>query len=433
MSRHRLMTIAIGAGAALGVAYSLSPATLISLAIVVAVSVWAAKDLTSGERRVFVSMIAVAIAARLLLVAGLFLSSDGRMPFETFFGDELLFKNKSLWIRNVGLGLSMSPADEIYAYEEVGMSSYLFALAIVQALLGKMPYGIHVINSACYLAGALVLFRFVRPAFGGVAALAGLAVMLFTPSLFMWSISALKEPSYVLAAAIELACAVQMARSPSLRNKLFWLLGVTAGVVALESLRRGGSMVALAGIVGGLSLGYALPRPKVLLAAVVLLPAIAIGLLRVPPIQERALNAVRSWAIYHAGHVGSPGYSYRILDGRYYIDSRRIYGMPGDEAVAYVLRSYVSYVTEPVPWRIESRTTLAYVPEQMFWCVVAGAGAVRNCRRRASRCDVHDAAGRARVRRGDGGRDDQRQHRHLDSTSRPGDAIPRLARGFWLV
>ena len=151
---------------------------------------------------------------------------------------------------------------------------------------------------------------------------------------------------------------------------MFWLLGVIAGVVALESLRRGGSMVALAGIAGGLFLGYALPRPKVLLAAVVLLPAIAIGLLRVPPIQERALNAVRSWAIYHAGHVGSPGYSYRILDGRYYIDSRRIFGMPGDEAVAYVLRSYVSYVTEPVPWRIESRTTLAYVPEQMFWYVL---------------------------------------------------------------
>ena len=111
----------------LGIAYSLSPATVISLPIVVAISVWAAKDLTPGERRVFVSMIAVAIVARLLLIAALFLSSDGRMPFETFFGDELFFKNRSLWIRNVGLGLPMSPADVIYAYEEVGMSSYLFA------------------------------------------------------------------------------------------------------------------------------------------------------------------------------------------------------------------------------------------------------------------------------------------------------------------
>jgi hypothetical protein len=370
MSRQRLFTIAIAAGVAIGVIYSLSPATVISLAIVAAMSSWAAKDLTSGERRVFVSMIAVAVVARLLLVAALFMSSDGRIPVETFFGDELFFKSKSLWIRNIGLDLPMSPADVIYAYEDVGISSYLYGLALVQALIGNVPYGIHVINSACYLAGALLLFRFVRPVFGGVAALAGLAVMLFTPSLFIWSISALKEPSYTLAAAIELVCALQMARSPTIRGRLFWLLGVIAGAVALESLRRGGGMVALAGVAGGLFLGYAISRPKVLLAAVVLLPAIAIGALRMPPVQERALNAVRSWAIYHAGHVGSPGYSYRILEGRYYVDYGRVRDMPGDEAIEYMVRSYVSYVTEPVPWRIESRAMLAYLPEQMFWYVL---------------------------------------------------------------
>jgi hypothetical protein len=37
----------------------------------------------------------------------------------------------------------------------------------------------------------------------------------------------------------------------------------------------------------------------------------------------------------------------------------------------------VAYVTEPVPWRIESRVLLAYLPEQMFclcvsrWCCSA--------------------------------------------------------------
>ena len=217
-----------------------------------------------------------------------------------------------------------------------------------------------------------MLFRFVRPVFGGVAALAGLAVMLFTPSLFMWSISALKEP-LVHARRRDRArvCACRWRARRSLRSKLFWLLGVTAGAVALESLRRGGSMVALAGIAGGLFLGYALPRPKALLAAVVLLPAIAIGLLRVPPIQERALSAVRGWAIYHCRS--------RRLAGLLVPHPRPplLHRQPAhlsacrrDEAVAYVLRSYVSYVTEPVPWRIESRATLAYVPEQMFWYVL---------------------------------------------------------------
>jgi hypothetical protein len=89
-----------------------------------------------------------------------------------------------------------------------------------------------------------------------------------------------------------------------------------------------------------------------------------------PSVQERALNAARGWAFYHAGHVGSAGYSYHILEGRYYFERRRLYSMSAPEAMVYVMRSYVSYVTEPVPWRIESRALMAYLPEQMFWYVL---------------------------------------------------------------
>jgi hypothetical protein len=358
---------ALGTGAVLGVAYTLSPLAVICLPVIVAMCLWAGHGLDGRERRWFVAVLAVAVVARVLTIAALFLSSDGRMPFETFFGDELFFKNRSIWIRNVGLGASMSPADVIYSFEDVGISSYLYALALLQALVGKVPYGLHVINTTCYLAAVLILFRLVRPVFGGIAALAGMSVLLFTPSLFMWSISALKEPSYTLAAAIELACAVHVARAPTLRARLFWLLGVIAGAVALESLRRGGSMVALAGVFGGWFFGYVLPRPRLALATVALGPLLVIGALMTPPIQQRALDAVRGWAIYHTGHVGSAGYSYRILDGRYYFDGRRLYTMPAPEAVVYVINSYVSYVTEPVPWRIESRALMAYLPEQMFW------------------------------------------------------------------
>ena len=361
---------AIAAGVAAGVLYTLSPLTAICLPLVILMARWAGAGLTGNERRWFVSVLAVAVVARLLTIAGLFLSSDGSMPFEVFFGDELFFKNRSVWMRNIGLGVPMSPADVIYAFEDVGISSYLYALAALQALVGKAPYGIHVINSACYLAAVLLLYRFVRPVFGGVAALGGMIVLLFTPSLFMWSISAIKEPSYTLAAAIELVCAIQAARSTTWRARVLWLLGVVAGAVVLESLRRGGSMVALAGVVGGYFFGYVLPRPKLTLAAAVFVPIAIVGALMVPPVQERALNAVRSWAIYHTGHVGSAGYSYHILDGRYYFDGRRLYTMPPRDAIHYVLDSYVAYVTEPVPWRIESRALLAYLPEQMFWYVL---------------------------------------------------------------
>lgn len=371
MTRQQRLMIGVAAGVIGGVAFTLSPLTTLCVPLMIALAAWAGEGLTGRERRWFVAVLTVAVVARLLIIAALFLSSDGRMPFETFFGDELFFKNRSVWIRNVGLGVPMSTADVIYAFEDVGISSYLYALAFVQALVGKVPYGVHVINCACYVSAVLLLFRMVRPRFGGGAALAGMIVLLFTPSLFMWSISALKEPSYTLAAAIELLCAFHLTRSTtSVRSRVLCLIGFVAGAVVLESLRRGGSMVAIAGVGGGYFLGYVLTRPKLTLATVALTPLVLIGAMMIPSVQQRALSAVRGWAFYHTGHVGSPGYSYHILDPRYYWNGRQMVGMPADEAAQYVVRSYVSYVTEPVPWRIESRALLAYLPEQMFWYVL---------------------------------------------------------------
>lgn len=374
----------VAAGVLLGVAYAISPLTVVCVPVVFGLARWVGADLAGRERRWFITVVLLAVVVRLALIGGLSLSANGTAPFETFFGDELFFKNRSLWIRNYGLGVPMSPADVIYAFEDVGISSYLYALAVIQAVFGNASYGVHVINSVCYLTAVLLLFRLVRPVFGGVAALSGLIVLLFTPSLFMWSISALKEPSYTLAAALELWCAVRIARAGSWRSRGVWLIGVIAGAVVLESLRRGGSMVALTGVVGGLFFGYVLARPKATLATAVLLPVAIAVAMTLPPVQERALHAARSWAIYHSGHVGSNGYSYHILDGLYYIDGLRLYTMPAPHAIRYVVDAYVAYVTEPVPWRIESRALLAYLPEQMFWCVLlalAPFGVVAGVRR----------------------------------------------------
>ncbi|HYE88722.1 MAG TPA: glycosyltransferase family 39 protein [Vicinamibacterales bacterium] len=370
MNRDSLLARAAMVGVILGGVYSLSPLTALSLPVLIAVCVWAARDLTADERRWFTAIMAVAIVARLITISGLFLFGDSGRPFEVLFGDELFFKNRSLWIRNIGLGVPISPADVIYAFEDVGISSYLYGLAVVQALVGKAPYGIHVLNSACYAIGALLLFRIARRAFGGVAALFGLTVLLFTPSLFMWSISAIKEPSYVLVACAELACALMATRATSTRSRVLWFAGVVAGAIALESLRRGGGIVAIVGVSGGYFFGWVLPRPRLALATVTFLPIVVIGALMAPPIQERVLGALRTGAFYHAGHVLSEGHSYHALSGDYYREGLRIYQMPVRDVVTYVARSYLAYVTEPVPWRVESRAQLAYLPEQMLWFVL---------------------------------------------------------------
>lgn len=369
-------SVGIACGVIAGAVYALSPLTMVSLAVIATVTVWAGRDLTPSERRWLYSLVLVAVAVRLLAVSALFMSSSPEKPFAVFFGDELFFKSRSLWMRNIGLRVPISPADLIYAYDDVGATSYLSLMALLQAMFGKAPYGIHVFNMACYLSSALLLFRAVQRAFGRVASLGGLAVLLFTPSLFMWSISALKEPTFTLAACGEVLCALQAARSRSWPARLLWFSGVIAGAVALESVRRGGGLVAIGGVAGGYLFGYVLPRPKWLLATAALLPIVCVATLAVPRIQQRVLTELRTAAFYHSGHVLSDGYSYRALDGEYYRDGLRIFKMPVRDVIAYVLRCYVAYVTEPLPWHVESRALLAYLPEQMFWLTLLVLAAV---------------------------------------------------------
>ena len=187
--------VAAAAGIVLGAAYALSPLTVLVLATLPLFWRWVSRDLSERERYWLAVVLCAAVAVRLIAIGGLFVTANASVPYANFFGDEEFFKRRSVWMRNIGLGVPIAGSDVIYAYDDVGRSLHLYVLAYLQAMVGNAPYGILMLNAAVYAVGALALYRLVRPAFGGVAALGGLALLRFLPSLMTWSISALKEPS----------------------------------------------------------------------------------------------------------------------------------------------------------------------------------------------------------------------------------------------
>ena len=192
------MRRAILLGAILGVSYTLSPLTVLSLAAMTAVVAWAARDLGPRERVWFLNTVAVAVLLRLAAIAVLFLFADAARPYANFFGDEEVFKSRTLWLRNVGYGLPMAPADYIYVFDEVGRSSYLYFMAYLQALVGNAPYGNNVLSVGLYISAIAISYRYMRGVFGSVTALASTIVLLFVPSLFSWSISVLISSSVLI-------------------------------------------------------------------------------------------------------------------------------------------------------------------------------------------------------------------------------------------
>jgi hypothetical protein len=365
----------LGAGAMLGLAYTLSPLSVLSLALLAWALASGARGLSAGERRWYWSILTISVAIRLTVIALLFLTADRSHPFASFFGDEELYKFRTIWLRNIGQGIPMSPADVIYSYDGVGHTSYIFVLAFVQALVGDAPYGLHVLNMVLMLCGILALYRVVRASYGGIVAMGGLIALLCLPTLVLWSISVLKEPLTAFMIVVELISALMIVRAPRWWQRALAAVLVIGAGLAMESFRTGGALTAVLGTIGGLGAAFVLARGRrvvVAVAAVLLVASVAVGIVaKSAPVQESLLTQVRNLAWYHAGHVVTPGYSYLLVAPGYYGDRWKLHMMPAVDAGRFVVKALWSYMTEPVPWRMESRTLLAFLPEQIVWYVLA--------------------------------------------------------------
>jgi len=199
----------------------------------------------------------------------------------------------------------------------------------------------------------------------------GLIALLTLPSLVLWSISVLKEPMNVFMVAAELICAVAVVRAPRWWQRALAVVAVVITGMAMESLRQGGMITAIFGTIVGIASAMIVSRGRRVALALIAAPIVIVMIALLPAVQTRALSFVRELAFYHAGHVLTPGYSYKLVNAHYYADRLQIlHDMPPVDAGRFVVTAVTSYFTHPLPWEMESRTLRAYMPEQVAWYVL---------------------------------------------------------------
>ena len=359
--------VAIGVGAI----YVLSPSAVWFAAAVWAIHRYAVSGLDHDDRRWVTALLAVAVVLRVAAVAGLFVATDhARVPFGVFFGDEEFYLRRSIWLRNIALGIPTHTADFIYAFDDSGWTSHLYVLAFLQVLFGPSPYGAHLLGIALYVLGAIVLYRAVRPAFGRVPAICGLSMILFLPSLFAWSISALKEPLYFLFTSLAVSWSLAIVRTRTWTMKLASLAGVAALVVALQTIREQGGILTGAGILAGFAIAWVVTRPRMLIALFVAVPIVTGAMLSNPNVQVTAYTTIQKAARQHWGHVDTQGWVYTLLAPRFYGDISEISDMQFVDTMRYIVRAFERYLTVPLPWEVQSRAALLNIPEQVVWYVI---------------------------------------------------------------
>lgn len=385
--------LALIAGVALGFAYATSPMLVWFLIAAAALFAWAGRGLSARERRVVWAVLAIAIAIRLLAVAYLFLTSDphhvGNFAWE---GDGPYFKLRSLWRRNVWIGVPLPPRYFQNAFDlfgGYGWSTLVYLAAFLQYLFGPAPYGLHLVNVLAFLTAAVVLYRLARGSFGPEAALLGLALVVLTPTLFAWSISALKEPPVTLLMAVMVASIVGIARAPRLRSRAAAVVLLVAAAAVIDGIKPGALILAAGGVAVGLAATALARRPRLVLLVPVMALAVAWAVATRPDVQDRVMAQVRRGAGLHIGHVRTPGFGYKLLDQRFYSADKSgavFETMTPEEALRFTIRALGSVVLFPLPTQMQSRAQLAYLPQQMLWyflLVLTVVGLVAGLRRDA--------------------------------------------------
>lgn len=362
---------------------AVSPLTVACLVVLVPFVAASCRRLTGVERRVVLFIVVIAVLSRALVIFGLLLTSDPdqlvSFPFEA---DGRFLKQRALWMRSLWLGVPIEAEELAWTFQNYGWTSYIYLLAYLQYLFGPAPYAIHFLNACCFVAGMLILHGIVRQAFGPLAGIVALSVTLFLPTLFMWSISALKESVYVLLLSVALLATLRIARASTVRGSVCAAAGFVLAAAALESVRTGALVMVIGAAAAALVGTFVTRRVYVLRLALVLIPLLGWQLTRVPAVSERALVELRVAANRHLGHVRTPGHGYKLLDQRFY-SGDAVDTMTAVEARRFVVRAVLSVIVVPLPWQLVSRSELLFLPQQVIWyglVMLAAIGTIRGLR-----------------------------------------------------
>lgn len=359
------------------VLYTASPLFMLTVAGSFALLGVAGRGLGPIERRRVIALLGWALALRFLFIGGVLVSGIpylNDLSVGALRGDDAYYLGRAIRARDIMLGITEGKYDFFVVTDEYGRTSYLQLLTAFQVLFGPTPYGMRAFNALLFATGAVILFRLARPAFGEWPSFVALTVVLFLPSLFVSSVSLLKEPAYFLTTTVLVWCAATILRRPKWTAVAAAIAIGAVCLLILDDLRRGALILATAGIATSALMLIVFANARRAIAAIAVAAVVIVAAATQEPVRARAIDAVTSVAKTHGGHVFTVGHAYKLLDEGFYM----IPGTPvawgieltGDQALRFLVRAGVSFIVTPLPWEMVSLSELAFFPEHVLWWLI---------------------------------------------------------------
>lgn len=285
------------------------------------------------------------------------------------FGDAGYYTLRALFTKMYWLGEPISSAAiREYVTISYGFSGFITVLALFYSLLGYSPVSSQLLNCLLGALIAVVIYAIVKNIFAGRPARLAAVMAAFFPSLFLWSVSNLKEPATILLACILLWSMIKY----NITRKFYYLVVAALSVAGHVYIRPSFSMefifITVFLILCCVFYPYFLLFfKKIPLIGFLLLIMIISAFAAALPFFGKEIMGmiIKKTYIVHKGVVNTGGICYRLLPDYYYSNPL----VPNFlDFMKMFVKGWFHTIFEPLPNRIfASRTILFSLPQMFLW------------------------------------------------------------------
>ncbi len=369
-NRNRSAFTMVLAGAAIGLLSAFSPGAIVSLLAAAFIILVIKRTLDVDERSFIAKLFLTGLLVRIILVLvvqailinnGSWVSQLGDSATR-LFGDDAYYTLRSWWMAKSYLDESTSEAIKQAAFNPEGVTGYIYIVSLFYYVFGLSPISWIFINCIfSTMTGIFYYFIAKEVADVKAAKITGILVVFF-PSIIIWSIVNLKDSLFIFFTALILWAFIKLINLDKLRFLVILFIAFT-----MQFFIRPNLIYVTIVTVFALGFCYLLVKRKLKMMSILILTAI---LLCSFPLFRNGVGYLKARIIsYHAGVIGTNGFNYRLYEDwvyKTYTDVREIGVI---EVVKVVPKALAHFFLEPFPWKICSLLSRAALPQMVAWYI----------------------------------------------------------------
>ncbi|MDD5195735.1 MAG: glycosyltransferase family 39 protein [Candidatus Omnitrophica bacterium] len=248
---------------------------------------------------------------------------------------------------------------------EYGYNGFTYLLGGIYYFFGPLKFSSRILNCLMGAGIGIFIYHIAKDIFGMAVAKLSAVLAVFTPSLFLWSLTLMKDIPFILTTTLILWSFLRYVKT----KKIFYLFTLCLAILGQYTIRPQFTIgfILLSLLLSYFVLSKLSRRTKLYITLCLFLLMIPVSLNY--KLNDLVRGQMHRIINYSRGIIASEGSTYKVFDDKYYSPgslSQAEY-ISFTDFVKGILRGWFYFILVPFPWKIYSRLQMLSYPQVLLW------------------------------------------------------------------